>query len=59
MDLLLSGIDMHFLLQTLSLKRVVGVEMVEQAIEDAKANAEMNGMQHLFTVYRIFCNLIG
>ena len=29
--------------QVLSARRVVGVEMNEQAVEDARANAELNG----------------
>ena len=31
-------------MQALSLKHVIGVEMVGQAIEDAKVNAEINGV---------------
>ena len=31
------------MLQALGVSRVVGVEMVEQAIADAKVNAQLNG----------------
>ena len=35
-----------------SVKRVIGVEIIENAVKDAKANAELNGEWQSLAVFR-------
>ena len=37
-------------MQSLSVRKVVGVEMVEQAVDDARVNATLNGKLHVHNI---------
>ena len=45
---------MLFVIQALSARKVIGIEMVQQAVEDAQVNAEINGEQKC-VVSQVLC----